>query len=94
MTTRERLARIICCGTSECRADASNRKNIEKEHVMDVPCSAPLYGDEVDAVLDELMEPGKSALEAGITADHERTGGCHVEHVFRTILTHIKNGKS
>lgn len=94
MTTRERLAKIMCCGTDECRADVSNRRGVLK-----VPCSAGMYRGEVDAILDELMEPGEGALERGAGFTGQDIGGMTVgardeaRDIWRAILTHIKAEK-
>ena len=100
LTKRERLARVMCCGASECRADISNRKNIEKGHLSDMPCSAVLYGDEVDAILDELLEPGEGAIDAGDVAIDAYFHGAKdgqfmgsIRACYQAMLTYIKDGK-
>ena len=97
MTTRERLTQIAC-------------------HVFtggdDIPCDdcrgvkdCVVWDDNlkvVDAILDELMEPGEGAIIAGALAmsgamSHGEVGAAVIygqpKDVWQAILTHIKDGK-
>ena len=91
MTTRERLARAVC---HACYGH-DDEPCLACGGVEDC-CMWKGNLEVVDAILDELMEPGEGAIAAGFNAKPKPPMRCHRAAVLRQyqgVLTHIKDGK-
>ena len=86
MNTRERLARSLA------KHDWSVETPVFEQFWRD--CPQEVYYDHVDAILDELMEPGEGPLEAGeYGIDSDCKMECDPSRVWQAVITAIREGK-